>query len=156
MATIEKSLDLNAPIEQVWAVIADHTRMTEWAQMDGVIITSDETQGVGLTCECDFGFFTADERVIEWQENRKIAHEIVAMGMPMIETWTLEPRGEGTRFIWRQEVNPAGIRRLMLPMIKWQMGRTFDKALENLRAVVEGSSQITQRSDQELSSSVVR
>ncbi len=142
MAIIEKSLDLNAPLEQVWAVIADHTRMTEWAQMDGVIITSDETRGVGLTCECDFGFFTADERVIEWQENRKIVHEIEAMGMPMIETWTLEPRGEGTRFIWQQEVNPAGIRKLLLPMIKLQMGRTFDKALENLKRVVEGGSYI--------------
>jgi len=156
MATIEKSLELNAPLEQVWAVIADHTRMAEWAQMDSVIITSDETQGVGLTCQCDFGFFTADERVIEWQENHKIVHEIIAMGMPMKETWTLERNGGGTRFIWQQEVNPTGIRRLMLPMIKWQMGRTFDKALENLKAVVEGSSQIKQRSDQELSSSVVR
>ncbi len=151
MTIIEKSLDLNAPLEEVWAVIADHTRMSEWAQMDSVIITSDETRGVGLTCQCDFGFFTADERVIEWQENRKIVHEIVAMGMPMIETWTLEPRGEGTRFIWRQEVNPEGIRRLMLPMIKWQMGRTFDKALENLRLIVEGASQITKSSDQGLS-----
>ena len=142
MAIIEKSLDLDAPIEQVWAVIADHTRMTEWAQMDGVIITSDETQGVGLTCQCDFGFFTAEERVIEWQQNRKIAHEIVAMGMPMIETWTLEPHGDGTRFIWRQEVNSAGIRRLMVPMIKWQMGRTFDRALGNLKAIVESASLI--------------
>ena len=142
MAIIEKTLELNAPLEQVWAVIADHSRMTEWAQMDGVIITSDETRGVGLTCQCDFGFFTADERVIEWQENQKIAHEIVAMGMPMIETWMLEPNGDGTRFIWQQEVNPEGIRRLMLPMIKWQMGRTFDKALENLKRVVEDESYI--------------
>ncbi len=142
MATIEKTLELNAPLEQVWAVIADHSRMTEWAQMDGVIITSDETRGVGLTCQCDFGFFTADERVIEWQENQKIVHEIIAMGMPMIEPWMLEPNGDGTRFIWQQEVNPEGIRRLMLPMIKWQMGRTFDKALENLKRVVEDESYI--------------
>ncbi len=140
MAIIERSLNLRAPPEQVWAVIADHTRMSEWAQMKSVTITSDETQGVGLTCKCDFGLFMADERVIEWQENHKIVHEIMAMGMPMTETWTLEPDGGGTRFIWQQEVNLSGIRRLMLPMMKWQLGRTFDKALANLKRVVEGAS----------------
>ena len=77
------------------------------------------------------------------------------MGMPMIETWTLEPNGDQTRFFWRQEINPAGIRKLMLPIIKWQMGRTFDQALENLKKIVEGASQIKQSSDQELSSEVV-
>lgn len=108
--------------------------------MDSVTITSDQTQGVGRTRQCDFGVFVADERVTEWRENHKIVHEIMAMGMPMIETWTLEPDGDGTRFIWRQEVNLSGIRRLMLPIIKWQMGRTLGKALANLKWVDESAS----------------
>ncbi|MFQ5930992.1 MAG: SRPBCC family protein [Nitrospiraceae bacterium] len=147
MLVIEKSLEFKAPPEKVWAVIADHSRMPEWAQMRSVTITSSQTEGVGLTCDCDFGLFRAEERVTEWQDNRKIAHQLIAMGMPMTEMWELESVEGGTRFIWRQEIDASGIRRLMAPMMKWQMGRTFDKALRNLKALIERESQGGSRQD---------
>ncbi len=139
MLTIEKSAEFKAPPERVWAIIADHTRMPEWAQMHSVTITSNHTEGVGLTCQCDFGLFQAEEKVTEWQENRKIVHQMTVMGMPMTETWTLERIEGGTRFIWRQELEASGIRRLMAPMIKWQLGAAFDKALDNLGKLIESS-----------------
>lgn len=99
-----------------------------------------------MTCECDFGLFRAEERVTEWQENRKIVHHIYAMGMPMTETWTLGPINNGTRFIWRQEVGASGFRSLMMPMMKWRMGKALDKALANLKALIESEDQGARRS----------
>ncbi len=106
--------------------------------MRSVTIT-DSTDGVGLKCVCDFGRFTAKEEVVEWVEERKITHQIEAMGMSMKETWLLDPIPEGTKFRWRQEVDVRGAKRLLSFVIKRQLAKAFDRGMVRLKALVEAS-----------------
>ena len=136
MIVIEKDTLIRAPVERVWNLLSNHERMPEWAGMKTVTITN-KSDGVGLKCTCDFGRFKADEEVVEWEENRKIVHNVFAMGMPMKESWTLEPSSGGTRFVWRQEIHTRGFKKLLSPMIKRQVNQAFDKGIQQLKLKLE-------------------
>ena len=51
MEYIEKTIEIKAPVEKVWALISDLERILEWAKgyAQKVVITSKQRTGVGTT-----------------------------------------------------------------------------------------------------------
>ena len=102
MATFETEIEIEAPIEQVWDVLADIGSIYEWNPgIRESHVTSDETTGLGATRFCDLGGKNyLDEQVVEFETCRKLTMRITGTNMPFKEAnihFTLEADGDHTR-----------------------------------------------------------
>lgn len=86
MPTVSKSVDIPAPVEEVWAVASDLSRYGEWNISHTAFPDGEPTGEQGST----------------FKEN------ITIMGMPGQATWTVTEREEPTRTVWSGE-GPMGI-----------------------------------------------
>ncbi|MEI2820185.1 MAG: SRPBCC family protein [Marmoricola sp.] len=93
--SLEQTVDINAPVETVWALIGDVRRMAEWSpQVDSVRLSDGATElGVGtkftnLNHDGDQQWVT-HAQIVEWEPPLRVAFKI-------IENWT----------IWSYECSP--------------------------------------------------
>ena len=101
MSTLEKQVRIAAPVEEVWAVLADFGGVTQWAPtVNHAVITNGLAAGVDCTRECTVeGFGKVKEQIVEWNEGESYAYELGAVG-PLKRarnTWAVRPDGKGTR-----------------------------------------------------------
>jgi uncharacterized protein YndB with AHSA1/START domain len=105
-----------APIEVVWARVADITTWSEWGQWDETTRTSDgapDVDGVGARRRFRRGRRVHEEEVVAFEPPRRLAYE-VREGLPVRDYHaevTLEPVGGGTRIRWESAfdgANPIG------------------------------------------------
>jgi hypothetical protein len=105
-----------APIEVVWARLADINTWSEWGQWDETTRTRDgdpPPDGVGAMRRFRRGRRTHEEEVVAFEPPRRLAYE-VRSGLPVRDYHaevTLEPVGDGTRIVWESQfdgANPVG------------------------------------------------
>jgi uncharacterized protein YndB with AHSA1/START domain len=105
-----------APIETVWARVADITTWSAWGHWDETIRTRDgapEPDGVGALRQFRRGRRTHVEEVVAFEPPQRLAYE-VREGLPVRDYHaevTLQPVGGGTRIHWEATFdgsNPIG------------------------------------------------
>ncbi len=144
MSRIEKSIEIEAPLERVFNYIKDLERQPEWMpNIKSHIITSDRKEGVGITTHCiteEGGRrIEWDSEVTEWEENRKIAWEC----KPPLKnkgSFTLEPTDKGTKVIFEMEYElPYSVLGKIIDMVKVkkEIEENISKGLENLKSILE-------------------
>lgn len=109
MATVEVSIDIDAPPSRVWDVIEDIGTHTTWMR-DALAIrfTSAQTRGTGTTFDCDtkIGPFRLTDRmeVTDWRagETMAIRHTAAVTGEGRFLLFDLGDRR--TRFVWREQL----------------------------------------------------
>ena len=108
MAGIRVSVQIDAPVEKVWAVVEPIERHVDWmADAVAIRFTGSQTRGTGTTFECDtkVGPITlVDEMTItSWEPMREmgVRHSGVVTGTGV---FTLAPSGTGTRFTWEEDL----------------------------------------------------
>lgn len=73
MSTFSTDIKINAPLDHVWAALADIGSIYQWNP--GVVeshTTTEQTTGIGACRYCDLGGKNyLDEEVVEWEEARK-------------------------------------------------------------------------------------
>ena len=148
---IRKTRVVDARIEDVWDVVADHQGMTQWMPMISHVDlkTPDAEGGWGEGCErnCKFGPDLLEETVVHWDPPSGYAYSIADMHLVRdhVAHISLERVGEGkTQVTWTQYFRPNGFaakawfaKTVMMP---WVM----NKALGNLEARVGAASAKTQ------------
>lgn len=101
MSTLEMQVRIAAPVEEVWAVLADFGNVAQWAPtVNHAVITNGPAAGLDCTRECTVeGFGKITERIVEWNEGESYTYELGAVG-PLKRarnTWAVRADGKGTR-----------------------------------------------------------
>ncbi len=140
MRTVARQIEIDAPIERVWAVLGDFGAVYKWnPTVTHSSLIAGEGTGVGAERSCTVaGFGDITERAIAWEEGKSMTVEI--SGAPMLKsakgTLELEAHGDGTRVTmhvdYQTSMGPIGA--LMgATIMKRKFGQTVDQALAGLR-----------------------
>ncbi len=141
MITFQESAMISAPVEKVFAYIADPDQIPNWRKdVPGISQLSGAT-GVGTTfCE-EVNFMGKKQllmKVTEYSPNKKLVIEAQS-GMPLLPTqsFSFSSQGDNTQIDLTVTMKVSGIFRLMQPLLPKQLKkiwRGYFKALnENLK-----------------------
>jgi uncharacterized protein YndB with AHSA1/START domain len=108
MPSIRVSVDIKAPLEEVWAAASDLAGHARWmADVESITFQSDPRQGPGTLMQVatKVGPFRTNDviRVVGWEPRRRISveHRGLFTGRGEFE---LSPVGGATRFTWTEDV----------------------------------------------------
>ena len=142
MDHVEKTVEIKAPPEKVWALISDLERIPEWAKgyTEREEITSEQRTGVGTTThEVGVAFgkrYEKDFVVTEWEEKRKIAYRS-ASGWPWKGSWTMKPTEAGTMFTFAVDFElPFEVERLR-EVFRKRYEKLLEEWVQNIKNIVE-------------------
>jgi uncharacterized protein YndB with AHSA1/START domain len=154
MGQVNYSEQIEASPEQVWAVLADVTRLPDWAYTDGRFpypvegkYGSDQQEGpgtiwIGVAADGQ----TATQEITVWEPARKLAYELQAMEhaplqMTQTNSFELETVGETTKVSWTVDWELTGGFSLTKLLLRFSAGGAFEEmiagSLENLKLLVE-------------------
>ncbi len=102
MTIVNSQIRIDAPVEQVWATLADIGSIERWNP--GVAksyATSETKQGDGATRHCDLhqGNAQLEERAFDWRDGESFKIDVYENSLPMksnIVTFSVAPDGAGT------------------------------------------------------------
>ncbi len=146
MPGIKVSVLIEAPPSEVWQVVEDVGSHVDWMD-DAVAIrfTSDRTQGVGTTFECDtkVGPFKLMDlmEITQWKPRKAmgVRHVGLVTGEGL---FTLKKvRGGRTKFTWKEKLDfPWWLGGPLGELVGGQLvlRRIWKHNLESLKAIVEG------------------
>jgi uncharacterized protein YndB with AHSA1/START domain len=129
-----------APIETVWALVADITTWSQWGQWDATTRVREGVpapDGVGARREFRRGRRTHVEEVVALEAPRRLAYE-VRSGLPVRDyhaELTLEPVGGGTRIRWVADFDGANA--IAGWAVHWVLVRFFPEAARRLARAAE-------------------
>ena len=127
----EVIVDVDAPPDAVWAVLGDPTSVPRWypkyvaAETDGDVRRVHSADGRVLV-----------ERLLDRDDARRTYSYTVLSGAPVEDhraSFTVEPRGDGSRVIWRTE----GRSTVEGASLEERVRGTQTAALEGLKAMLE-------------------
>lgn len=111
MAEHRQERRIAAPPATVWKVLADFDRIADWGDnVDHSSAMTDQTEGVGTTRRILAGSQVVLERVIEWEPDQRLAYEFLDLPgvlSSMVNTWQIEPDGDGSRVTLTVTVEPG-------------------------------------------------
>jgi len=140
---VERTVEIEAPPEAVWARIADHATWPEWfTALDSVVILGSPT-GVGGGRRVTAKKLTIDEEFTAWDENEHFAFAVVRSKLPILESMAesirIEPTADGCRVVYRQGLQAKrGFGKALGVMWK-QSEKQLETALQNLKRITEGA-----------------
>ena len=144
MAKIEKSIEIKAPPEKVWEMLAQD-RHLEWfvgyksVEYTSEVRTPEDKYRVGTSAHIVASHDNFDSKITEIVKNEKIAYSIQAKGTRNnTQTYSLKPTEVGTKltFIMEYEI-PNPIIRIIDKLMWWMLEKDFDKSLEKLKSILE-------------------
>jgi hypothetical protein len=123
-ATLVLTVDVDAPVEATWAGATDWDGQGEWMLGTRVRGTDQGGVGVGGGIEAFTGIgplgFLDTMRIEQWEPPYRC--HVVHTGRLVRGTGTfvVEPRGDGSRFVWREDLElPLGLLgRLGWPLVR--------------------------------------
>jgi uncharacterized protein YndB with AHSA1/START domain len=145
MARIEESVEINRPIDQVFAYVTDIKNLSKW---EPAILEVEQTSsgqiGIGTTFKgankvMGRGMpFTS--KVTDYLPNKKWS-ETISSGSTLIDLyWTFDSVGGGTKFIEVYDMKIGGFLRLFSSMIIGSMRRQLKLDLSKLKSTLETQS----------------
>jgi len=138
MATIERTALIDAPADDVWAVLADFDSISEWADfVDHSCLMSEQTEGAGMARRIQMGRIAIIETITDWEPGAMFSYAIT--GLPpvvgsVINSWRLGASGDSTMVSLTTEID-AGARpprRLVAGVVGRRLGRSSDAMLAGL------------------------
>ena len=136
------SIEVEAPAEEVWAVLADFGAIARWAgPVDHSCVVTEQAEGVGTVRRIQAGSNTVIERVVDWQAPSTLAYQIE--GLPpvlrsVVNRWTVEANGSGSRVTLDTAVNagPRPPQRVVARVVGRRLAAVSAELLEGLAAEV--------------------
>lgn len=123
-ATLVLTVDVGAPVEATWVGATDWDGQGEWMLGTTVRGTDQDGQGVGGGIEAFTGVgrlgFLDTMRIEQWEPPHRCHVVHTGALVKGTGTFVVEPRGGGSRFVWREDLElPLGILgRLGWPLVK--------------------------------------
>jgi carbon monoxide dehydrogenase subunit G len=142
MATIERSVVVKAPPEQVFAFLADHANDPQW--LPG-LVDSRNFSGEGTDYQWELTYkmagvsFNISGHVLEHDPPRR--HVVETRGSIVTTwAWTLEPEGNGTRLLLQLDytVPVAALGKLAEKLLLGQNEKLANEGAANLQRILGG------------------
>ena len=150
MATIIKEVEINAPKNKVWPILADIGSVQIYNP--GVaksLSTSEAKTGIGASRHCDLlPMGSVEERVIEWEEGSSYKIEIYkGKIVPFLASavFELSENGESTnvKMTMDYKMKSGIMASLMGMMMKSKMAKTIEGVLVGLKHHVETGEEVS-------------
>ena len=127
MATIEASVVINRPVEEVFAYVVDPNNTAQWA---GPVVEAKQTSegpvGLGTTSTRVTQFLgrtmEATYEITEFEPNRYCADKMTSGPMPISSRISIESVKEGAKVTIAGEIEAAGFFKLAAPIVA-RMGK---------------------------------
>lgn len=144
MAIIETSIEINRPVETVFAFLTNLENMK--ALQPGITsVTLNGPMAVGthyvVKGQVMGRDFSSETEIVAYEPNKKYAAKTLAAppASPVTNTYVLEPSGSGTKLTTSMDaVVMAGPMPGMEDMIKNQLKSSMDTANASLKKLIEG------------------
>lgn len=141
--------DVEAGIDEVWAVLADFGAIGRWASgVDHSCLMSDRTAGVGTSRRIQVGRVALVERVVEWGPPSALAYAIE--GLPpvlrsVVNRWTIEGGDDRARVTLTSMIDagPRPPQRLVATAAGRRLGTASEQMLEGLDRYLSGRGSVT-------------
>jgi uncharacterized membrane protein len=140
MITVNRELEIEAPAEKLWEILADFGNSQAWAPNVNQSALTKGDPGVGCERECAVsGFGDVTEKIVAWEEGEGLSIRIedVTMMQSMQSNWSLTRLGaDRTRVSVAIEAHPkfGPMGALMgALMMKPKIGKTMEATLQGLR-----------------------
>jgi uncharacterized protein YndB with AHSA1/START domain len=133
MHEFELRSEIAAPVDRVFALLADHVGWREWAGVQEVVLRQQgdpAPNGLGAIRVLRRGGLAIEEEVVAFEPPRRIAYRICA-GIPVRDCSAdlrLEPAAAATRLSWQVHFRP------LLPGTGWLLRRLIRPKLEQALA----------------------
>ena len=142
MFTVEQSVIINRPIEDVFAYVTTPRNIPKWRPDVLEIHGANGSVAVGARFEELVNFMghkTFTMQVIEYQPNqREVIRAVAGPNVRPTQTFQFEATASGTRLSVSAQVRTSGLFRLMEPMMPTMFRKTWAQYLSNLKQILEG------------------
>lgn len=140
---VERSVDIAAAPEAVWAIVADHTGWPRWfTALDSVEVTG-AADGVGGARRVTVKRLPLDEHFTAWNVDEHFAFAVVTSKIPILATMAesvrFEPVASGCRVTYRQGLQAVRGAGFLLGLMWKPAAKQLETALTNLRSLAEGN-----------------
>ncbi len=138
---LTRSVCIDAPAPEVWAVLSNLEAIPVWVPAILVAHCPGQRRGVGALRVCTLKQATVRETIVEWDEGKSFTYR--GEGAPMMKTatnrWSIVAHGAQTLVTSSSEVVLSGgvFGRLLEPLARAMAGRLGDRSLASLKYLVE-------------------
>jgi len=142
MSRIEESVEINCPVEKVFAFTTD---AGSWSKWQTIILEAEQTSkgpvGVGTTFKGTNRLMgrtmTWTSQVTGYEKNRKFEKNITSGSVFIEQHNTYNPAKGGLKFTIIYDLKVNGFLRLLSPMIVSSIQKELKKSLGNLKQILE-------------------
>ncbi|MET3536440.1 SRPBCC family protein [Chryseobacterium limigenitum] len=144
----EKSMVINAPKEKVWQQISSMKAFNEWnpwMKLDKsmkVTYTGNSGEVGDKYCwdskndDAGAGCQEIKELVLNEKQKTEMTFIKPFEGQATSEI-VLSPEGNATKVLWTMDTEQDPMMKIMRPMMDYQMGKSYEEGLNNLKALAE-------------------
>lgn len=156
MLKLSSSVCIEAPVEEVWALLSDLAAIHLWVEAITRSYCPAQSRGVGARRICELKQMKIEETILDWQEGRSFTYE--GIGAPMLKrvrnTWSVAPQGSQTLVtsVAEAELKGGVLGRMIQPILRplsWR-SPTRDDDLEVARRTRERSDILEALVDEQL------
>ena len=142
MATLDMSIVINRPLEEVFAFVSNPENNPKWVSMsDSVRLTSAGPIGVGTTFRSVVTILgrriEGEVAFTEYEPNHSYAQKTTSGPIPVESQVTFERVDGGTRVTNHQVAEPGGFFKLAEPVLVRMIKRQFEADFANLKDLME-------------------
>lgn len=142
MTKVEYSVEIAAPLQEVFAFVSDPLNDPEWetALLSGQTLGSPEAAGSKLTNLRKLLLgprFEATAEIAGLEPNSRIDVRGASGPLPFEGSWTFEPAGEGTKVTFIGEVQGSGLSKAAEPAFARLLKDDARASLEDLKDALE-------------------
>ena len=142
MTTVETSVVINRPVEEVFAYVVDPSNTAQWA---GPVVkakkTSDGPVGLGTTSKRVTQFLgrrmDATYEIIEFEPNNSYRDKTTSGPVPMKSRISVESVKEGAKVTITGEIEAAGFFKLAEPLLSRMAKRQISTDVQTLKDLLE-------------------
>jgi len=143
VVTVEKSIAIDRPAEDVFAFVSDHTNAPRWQR--GLLEVRRATDGpIGVGTRHTFvrtfmgRQLEASNEFTRYEPSRLVAFNATSNWLPGQGSYVVEPTGRASaRLIARVELRPSGLFRLAGSLMAAALRREVEANLSDLKGLLE-------------------
>lgn len=142
-ASVQRSVDVEAPPDRVWALLSDFAGISGWASnVDHSSLLTEQVSGVGTVRRIQTGGAVVLETIESWEPGVELSYRIT--GLPPVikeltNTWQLEAASSGTRVTLTTHIDagPRPPQQLVAKAVGRKLAQASDQMLEGLANVLQ-------------------
>ena len=138
--TQERSIVINAPINEVWAVFSDLGAHEHFTALDSASLSPSGEVAKGAIWYVSQGKNSATSEVTVVEPMKRIETKLIEATWPASEwseTHTYSGDSQSTEVSWKVEFTGKGPAKLFFPFFNAYVGSDIKKSLKNLKKMIE-------------------